>query len=430
MKNNFIKNNRINDIINIDDNFESIYNKMEFSNENLFITGKAGTGKTTLLEYFRVNSKKNFIILASTGISAIKAKGKTIHSFFLFPPRILIDEKIKRLRSQVIKKVDTILIDECSMIRCDVLDAIDKSLKLNRNTDKIFFCVQIILLGDVYQLPPVIRENEKEIFNNFYPMGHHFYHAKCYDQTKIKTYELTKIYRQKDKVFIDILNKIRIGKIDNSDLLALNIKVLNKNSKIPLETIILSPTNRKVDEINNANLHSINSKAFSYQSTQTGDFKDKPADEILELKIGAQVMLIKNDNKSPKRWVNGSIGIVTDLSNDSIHVKIKNNIYKINKDTWEKFDYLIENEKVNHQVIATFTQYPIKLAWAVTIHKSQGQTFEKAIIDLDTGSFAYGQTYVALSRVTSLEGLFLTRAIKMSDIKFEDNLNFLSVKDS
>ena len=141
-------------------------------------------------------------------------------------------------------------------------------------------------------------------------------------------------------------------------------------------------------------------------------------------------MLIKNDNKSPKRWVNGSIGIVTDLSNDSIHVKIKNNIYKINKDTWEKFDYLIENEKVNHQVVATFTQYPIKLAWAVTIHKSQGQTFEKAIIDLDTGSFAYGQTYVALSRVTSLEGLFLTRAIKISDIKFEDNLNLLAVYDT
>jgi ATP-dependent exoDNAse (exonuclease V) alpha subunit len=425
MKNDFNDNKNINENIVFDNEFQSIYNKMEFSNENIFITGKAGTGKTTLLEYFRINSKKNFVILASTGISAIKAKGKTIHSFFLFPPRILIDEKVKRLRGKLIQKVDTILIDECSMIRCDLLDAIDKSLRLNRNSEKIFGGVQIILLGDIYQLPPVIRENEKEVFNNFYPNGQYFFHANCYDQTEIKTYELSKVFRQKDKNFINILNNIRIGNINNSDLLTLNNKIIDQNSNVPFETIILSPTNRKVDEINNVNLQNIESETFSYRSIETGDFKDKPADEILELKVGAQVMLIKNDNKSPKRWVNGSIGIITDLSNDSIQVKIKNKIHKVNKDTWEKFDYLIKNDKVTHEVVATFTQYPIKLAWAVTIHKSQGQTFEKAIVDLDKGSFAYGQTYVALSRVTSLEGLFLTRAIKPSDITFQENISFL-----
>ena len=179
MNNKDIIYNNIQDKIEFKDEFKNIFNQMEYSDKNIFITGNAGTGKTTLLEYFRLNSKKNFVILASTGISAIKAKGKTIHSFFLFPPRILINEKVKRLRSKIINKIDTILIDECSMIRCDVLDAIDKSLRLNRNSEKSFGGVQIILLGDVHQLPPVIRENEQDIFDNFYPNGHYFFNANC-----------------------------------------------------------------------------------------------------------------------------------------------------------------------------------------------------------------------------------------------------------
>ena len=422
MKNKSIKNNSMPEEIKFDNEFNDIYNLMEYSKQNIFITGKAGAGKTTLLEYFRNNSKKNFVILASTGISAIKAKGKTIHSFFLFPPRILINEKIKRLRSKVISKIDTILIDECSMIRCDVLDAIDQSLRLNRNSNKSFGGIQIILLGDLHQLPPVIRENEREIFNNFYPVGHYFFNANCFEESNIKTYELTKVFRQKDKNFINILNNIRSGKVNDNDLEVLNNRVINQNSDIPSETIILSPTNKRVDSINNLNLQNINSETFSYESSETGDFKEKPADEILELKVGAQVMLIKNDFKSPKRWVNGSIGVVTQLTENSIQLKIKNKIYKIKQDTWEKFDYLIKDGQVVHEVVATFTQYPIKLAWAVTIHKSQGQTFEKAIIDLDRGSFAPGQTYVALSRVTSIDGLFLTRKINVFDVVFDKNI--------
>ena len=424
MNNKDIIYNNIQDKIEFKDEFKNIFNQMEHSDKNIFITGNAGTGKTTLLEYFRLNSKKNFVILASTGISAIKAKGKTIHSFFLFPPRILINEKVKRLRSKVINKIDTILIDECSMIRCDVLDAIDKSLRLNRNSEKSFGGVQIILLGDIHQLPPVIRENEQDIFDNFYPNGHYFFNANCYSESNIQLYELTKIYRQKDEKFIKILNKIRTGNVTNIDLLPLNNTVTFQDSNLPSETIILSPTNRKVDSINSFNLQNINSDVFSYQSKETGNFKERPADEILKLKVGAQVMLIKNDTKSPKRWVNGSIGTVTELSTNSIHLKIKNKVHKIIQDTWEKFDYLIKNGQVTHEVVATFTQYPIKLAWAVTIHKSQGQTFEKVIIDLDRGSFAHGQTYVALSRVTSLEGLFLTRPIEISDIIFDNNLKY------
>tara|TARA_B100001559_G_scaffold309349_1_gene303494 strand:+ start:2847 stop:4133 length:1287 start_codon:yes stop_codon:yes gene_type:complete len=424
MNNKDIIYNNIQDKIEFKDEFKNIFNQMEYSDKNIFITGNAGTGKTTLLEYFRLNSKKNFVILASTGISAIKAKGKTIHSFFLFPPRILINEKVKRLRSKIINKIDTILIDECSMIRCDVLDAIDKSLRLNRNSEKSFGGVQIILLGDIHQLPPVIRENEQDIFDNFYPNGHYFFNANCYSESNIQLYELTKIYRQKDEKFIKILNKIRTGNVTNIDLLPLNNTVTFQDSNLPSETIILSPTNRKVDSINSFNLQNINSEVFSYQSKETGNFKERPADEILKLKVGAQVMLIKNDTKSPKRWVNGSIGTVTELSTNSIHLKIKNKVHKIIQDTWEKFDYLIKDGQVTHAVVATFTQYPIKLAWAVTIHKSQGQTFEKVIIDLDRGSFAHGQTYVALSRVTSLEGLFLTRPIEISDIIFDNNLKY------
>ena len=419
---NYINYSDLPENIEFKDEFKDIFHKMEYSKENMFITGKAGSGKTTLLEYFRINSSKNFVILASTGISAIKAKGKTIHSFFLFPPRILINEKIQKLRGKVINNVETILIDECSMIRSDVLDGIDQSLRFNRNNEQPFGGVQIILLGDIHQLPPVVRENEQEIFDNFYPFGHYFFHSNCYQISNIKKYELKKVFRQKDIQFLDVLNKIRIGNVNEHDLSILNNRVINNNSNIPLETIILSPTNRKVDGINRHNLENINQETFSYSSSETGDFKEKPADVTLQLKVGAQVMLIKNDTKSPKRWVNGSIGVVTELSKDSIHLKIKNKTHKIIQDTWEKFNYLIKDDKVVHEVTATFTQYPIKLAWAVTIHKSQGQTFENVILDLDTGSFAHGQTYVALSRVVSLEGLFLTREIRMSDIILNKNI--------
>jgi len=233
------------------------------------------------------------------------------------------------------------------------------------------------------------------------------------------------VYRQKDKIFLNILNKIRLGNVTNNDLSIINERTINDYSEIPDETIILSPTNRKVDNINNLNLQNIQSESFIFKSSQTGDFKEKPADETLALKVGAQVMMVKNDIKSPKRWVNGSIGIVSQLDKKNIHLKIKNNVYKITQDTWDRFNYTIKDGEVKHEVVATFTQYPIKLAWAVTIHKSQGQTFENVIIDLDRGSFAHGQTYVALSRVISLKGLFLSRGIRMSDIIFNNEINEL-----
>ena len=316
------------------------------------------------------------------------------------------------------------------MIRSDILDGIDQSLKLNRRNEDSFGGVQLILLGDLYQLPPVVISNEEEIFNNFYPNGHFFYNANCYENSQIKTYELEKVYRQKDHVFLDLLNKIRLAEISQDDLFVINRRVISDRSEVPNQTIILSPTNRKVDSINNMNLENIKSDSFFYKSIQTGDFKEKPADELLELKVGAQVMMVKNDLKYPKRWVNGSIGIVHQLDENSIHVKIKKKVYNIPKDNWERFNYSIKDGEVKHEVVATYTQYPIKLAWAVTIHKSQGQTYENVIIDLDSGSFAQGQTYVALSRATTLEGIYLTRAIRVSDIflnnRFHHSDNYLN----
>ena len=409
------------------DEFKKYYEIMENTKENMFITGQAGSGKSTLLEYFRINSKKNYIILASTGIAAIKAKGKTIHSFFLFPPRILINEDIKRIYNRkilkIIKLADTILIDECSMIRSDILDGIDKSLKLNRGNKLVFGGVQLILIGDLFQLPPVVTDDESEIMEKLYPNGQYFFNANCYNKSKIKTYELTKVYRQKDQNFLNILNKIRIGKITSSDIEIINKQLINNDFKSPKEILILSPTNRKVGSINNFNLNKIKSKTFTYTATIDGNFKGEPADTELKLKVGAQVMLVKNDEGSPRNWANGTIGTISELSENNISVKIKNNIYNIPKTTWQRYEYKTFGEQIEHEVTGTFKQYPIKLAWAVTIHKSQGQTFENILIDLDTGAFAHGQTYVALSRSVCLEGIFLKRKITASDLILDKKIN-------
>ena len=404
--------------------FKDTYDLINKTDTNLFITGKAGSGKSTLLEYFRQNTNKNFATLAFQGITAIKAKGQTIHSFFKLGPHFLSKDDVKELRDkQVIQNLDTILIDEISMVRADLFDSIDLSLKKNRKNEKPFGGVQIVLFGDVMQLDPVVNSDDKEVMEKFYPSGPFFFNSKSYSKKDFKQIELTKIFRQSDKKFVNLLNKIRMNKLQNDDLSILN-KQLIKSDQVSKNTIILAPTNRKVDDINNTNLYKLTTPSFNYNAIIKGSWKDKehPVKKEIILKVGAQVMITKNDTESPKRWVNGSIGIVTQLTENSIHLKIKNKIYKITQDTWEKFDYLIKDGQVMHEVVATFTQYPIKLAWAVTIHKSQGQTFEKAVIDLDKGSFAPGQTYVALSRVTSLDGLFLTRAINVSDVVFDQNI--------
>ena len=408
------------------DEFKKCFDLMENSKSNIFLTGKAGSGKSTLLEYFRTNTKKNFVILAPTGIAAIKAQGTTIHSFFLFPLSVLTKDDIQEIKKKnnrrVINKLDTILIDESSMMRADIMDGIDQSLRINREINEPFGGVQIILIGDLFQLPPVVTGDELAAMNHLYPDGSYFFNANSYSKGKFIKFELNKIFRQKDEDFIKILNQIRIAKINQNDLDSINKRVVGNEFQLPKKTIILSPTNRKVDIINNTNLNKIKSKAFTYTAVIEGRFGEAPVDEELELKVGSQIMIVKNDLYKPRRYVNGTIGFISVLNDEYIKVEIDGEEIKIEKHTWERIQYKVSNGIITKEVIASFTQYPIKLAWAVTIHKSQGQTFENVFIDLDTGAFSHGQTYVALSRAISIEGLYFKRKIFKSDIIFDKKI--------
>ena len=414
------------------DEFKDTYNLINETDKNLFITGKAGCGKSTLLEYFRQNTNKNHAILAPTGITAIKAKGKTIHSFFKFPARFITKEDVKILRDRnLLNKLETLLIDECSMCRADIFDAIDLSLKINRKNKKPFGGVQIILFGDLLQLSPVVSSAEKEVIEKFYPEGEYFFNAKCFNSGKFVTKELTKIFRQSDENFINLLNKFRIAKVDTKDLSIINKRLVKEKSELPKETIILATRNSKVDEINNARLNELQTKIYTYKATIKDKFNENsyPVKKELSLKVGAQIMITKNDTSFPQKWVNGTIATIQYLSKDEIKIKIKDKILNLPKSKWENIDYRLSGYKINPTVAGQFIHYPIKLGWACTIHKIQGQTFDSVAIDLHEGSFAHGQTYVALSRAKSFEGVHLLREIKQSDLIFDKNVfNFLGHK--
>jgi len=414
------------------DEFKNTYNLINNTNKNLFITGKAGCGKSTLLEYFRQNTNKNHAILAPTGITAIKAKGKTIHSFFKYRARFITKEDVKILRGRnLLNRLETLLIDESSMIRADIFDAMDLSLKINRKNKKPFGGVQIVLFGDLLQLPPVVSSAEKEVVEKFYPKGEYFFNAKCFDSGKFVTIELSKIFRQTDKDFINLLNKFRIAKVDPVDFSIINKRVIKENSNLPKETIILSTRNAKVDEINTSKLNELQTKTFTYEAIVKDEFKENsfPVKKELKLKVGAQIMITKNDTGFPQKWVNGTLATIEYLSKDEIKIKIKDKIFNLPKSKWENINYRLNGNKINPAVIGTFIQYPIKLAWAATIHKCQGQTFNNVAIDLHEGAFSHGQTYVALSRAKSIEGVHLLRAIKQSDLIFDKNVfSFLGHK--
>ena len=412
--------------------FQDFYNLIEDTNQNLFITGKAGSGKSTLLEYFRLNTKKNFAILAPTGITAIKAKGQTVHSFFKFPPRFISKKDVKFLYDKdKINRLDTLLIDESSMLRADLFDAINHSLKKNRKSKKPFGGVQIILFGDLLQLPPVVSDLDKEVIEKFYPKGEFFFNSKIFPSAKFLIKELSKIFRQTDKKFIDLLNKIRIAKISNSELEVFNKKIVENQNAIDDGTIILSPRNFKVDSINNARLDALSGELYEFKASVSGSYKENeyPVSKILKLKVGAQVMITKNDTSFPRRWVNGTLGIIECLEGEKIKIKVNGRVYYLGPTEWKKYDYRLNGRKIDPISVGIFKQYPLKLAWAATIHKCQGQTFDKVAIDLDEGAFAHGQTYVALSRAKSMEGVYLFKKINQNDIIFDKKVySFLGTK--
>ena len=410
--------------------FLEAFKVMHETSKNVFITGNAGTGKSTLLEYFREKTKKNTAIVAHQGITALKAKGQTIHSFFKFPIHFVTKKDVKTLRDrELVRRLDTLIIEEVSMVGADIFDAIDISLRKNRNIDKPFGGVQIILFGDVMQLDPIIG-GEEELYEKFYPDGPYFFNSNIYKECAFKKIELTETFRQKEKKFVNLLNKIRQGSISKNELESLNSQIIEYEN-LPKDVIVLAPRNNKVDDINLSKLYELKTKTFIYSAIVKGSFKDSeaPVERELKLKVGAQVMVAKNDTDPTKRWVNGSIGVIQHLSQDEVKVLIKGKLYSIGKAKWEKFNYQINGSFIQQKVVGSFIQFPFKLAWAVTIHKSQGQTFDKIALDLDTGAFAHGQTYVALSRGKTLGNTFILSKINQKDIIFDNRVkDFLENK--
>jgi len=409
--------------IDINKDFKKALLIVEDSDRNIFITGKAGTGKSTFLNHLRSTTSKKMVYLAPTGVAAINIKGQTIHSFFRFKPNVTLD-KIKKLPKKssngIFKKLDAIVIDEISMVRADLMDCVDKFMRLNgKNKDLPFGGSQMILIGDLYQLPPVVTGAEREIFKTHYK-SRYFFDAHIFKDFEMEFVELSKIYRQSDKNFIEILNAIRNNSATKDHLEMINAR-LNRESEPALKdlSIYLTTTNQMAKEINENRLKTLGSELKSYEGKIEGDFSEKtlPTDEELELKAGAQVMMLNNDSQG--RWVNGSVGrieeIVSSLDKDVIVIELSDGeIIEVTPHTWDLFHFVFDDEssKLVSESVGSFTQYPLTLAWAITIHKSQGKTFDNVIIDIGKGTFAHGQIYVALSRCTSLDGITLKRAIE------------------
>jgi ATP-dependent DNA helicase PIF1 len=396
---------------------EALFDVMERTKQHLFITGRAGAGKSVLLRHFRENTTKRVVVAAPTGIAALNVKGQTIHSLFRIAPQLHRKGNLapnSRVCS-LLKRIDTLVIDEISMVRADVVDAIDERLREAHKNDIPFGGVQVVMFGDVYQLPPVVEEGLKQYFEAVHK-GHFFFNALAWEHAEFKIYELTQVFRQKDPVFKDILNAVRDGTVVDVQLDQLN--TCYDGAPAGDETVTLAPTNALVTEINQRRLDQLEGKARQYTATITGEMKKStfPTEENLWLKKGAQIVMLKNDKDG--RWVNGTVGKIDGLFDDHIDVRVSGVVYPLERETWEEITYAydLETQKIEMKVGSSFTQYPIRLAWALTIHKSQGQTYQNVMLDLTTAAFAPGQMYVALSRCTSMEGLSLKMPVKRKDI--------------
>ena len=406
----------------------AVFRLLNETPQNYFITGKAGTGKSVLLQYFVSHTLKNTAVLAPTGVAAINVGGQTIHSFFGLDLDIQdvrdteTVAKITKRRRAIFENLDALVIDEISMVSADVMDMIDHKLRIARNKDLPFGGCQMIVFGDLYQLPPVVvGETAKQFMRDHYGTTF-FFGAPGVKQGDFQTIELSHIYRQKDEHFINLLNSIRLGKRTDDILADINMSCVETPSDDTF--ITLAATNAVADNINRARLAEIPEPEYNFDGRITGDLSANslPTEMNLKLKVGALVMMTKNDtnieaNKKP-RWANGTLAVVSELSPDSIKVRIDNSEYKINKTTWEKcqYDYDEKSKTISKDIVGTFTQFPVKLAYAITIHKSQGQTYSAVKIDLARGAFAPGQVYVALSRCQSLNNLYLTRPLYARDI--------------
>ncbi len=408
--------------------FHEILDRLEHSTENLFITGRAGTGKSTLLRLFAASSRKKVVIVAPTGVAALQAGGQTIHSFFGFPPHLFGPDEIKKSRyAKLYQKMEVLVIDEISMVRADLLDRIDLCLRINRGNKHPFGGVQLVLFGDLFQLPPVVTRDETGILTSWGYESPYFFSAEVmrwpFPWNKI---ELQEVYRQQEKRFLRLLEDIRTNEADEDTLFELNERV-DMEAQPGEFSLILAARNYKVDRINQGYLEALPVPEQIYSATITGKFNASvyPTDALLRLRIGAQVMFIRNDPEGA--FVNGTLGVVTSMSTDQVTVELPREGQQpkeltVNKISWEIIRYGLppgQEGALTREIVGTFDQLPLRLAWAVTIHKSQGQTFDRVILDLSGGLFEHGQLYVALSRCRTLDGISLRQAIRPQDIRVD-----------
>lgn len=424
------------EIIDLNPQFEHAFNLMDASLDNLFITGKAGTGKSTLLEYFRYKTNKEIVVLAPTGVAALNVSGETIHSFFRFKIGVTPSQVKKVKNNDIYKNIDTLVIDEISMVRADLLDCIDTFMRKNGKLKNVpFGGVQLIFLGDLYQLPPVVQSDEREMFRTHYHSPY-FFDAFSFHADNFKYVELRQVYRQDEDTFVDILNAIRSDRVQNHHLEELNSRVEADLSHAGAKYAIhLTTTNKMADSINSYHIKRLMSHAHQYKAVTEGQISEKfyPTAKNLILKEGAQVMMLNNDMNG--RWVNGSLAEVIgfeydyDRQCDVVGIMLEDgSVEDVLPSKWEIFKYSYDKDthSVHTEPVGIFVQYPMKLAWAVTIHKSQGKTFDNVYVDFGVGTFAHGQAYVALSRCRSLEGLSLKKPVTRSHIKMDKRiLSFL-----
>ena len=436
---------------------QALFDYIEGSENNIFVTGRAGTGKSTLLSYLIENTKKKVAVCAPTGVAALNVGGVTIHSLFGFPFGILgtedIGRHLNRRTREVLAAIDMLVIDEVSMVNADLMDTMSRAMGIARGRRKLpFGGAQVVMFGDPYQLAPVPGNNEERAYMAENYQSNWFFDAHVWREDSLERYELSEIFRQHDEHFKEILNAIRDGSCTQEMLDYIN----QCGNRFPPhdDVIRLATINESVNAVNRSRMARLETKAKTFNAVfsaadERAFGRTLPADPVLELKVGAQVMFIKNDDSSTvknpngtgllKRWVNGTIGTVVELpSSGGVTVEVDGERFEVGRSTWEKVRYEIDEQfdetlgRVKEVLVAVplaeFQQIPLRLAWAVTVHKSQGQTYDEVVIDMGRGAFSPGQTYVALSRVRSLDGLYLTRAIRMSDVMVDaDVLRFMSV---
>jgi ATP-dependent DNA helicase PIF1 len=403
----------------ITDEFKAVMARVEAGETPLFVTGKAGTGKSTLLRLIRDKRPEGLAVLAPTGLAAVQVGGATLHSFFLFPPKLIEarDVRVLKHKARLFKRLKTIILDEVSMVRADVMNAVDLSLRLHRKDDRPFGGVQMIFFGDLYQLPPVVRETALEDYFERVYRTPYFFSAPAFRETPLRGFHLTRIFRQKDEVFLRLLEKVRTGEAEAEDIERLN--AAGARAARP-EAVVLTARNATAEQINRERLARLPGQAVALHARMEGRVNESahPADQVLWLKKGARVMFLRNNGAF---WNNGTMGEVEDATEEEVRVRADGQTHAVRREKWKVIGYkaAAAGEGLEEEELGSFEQFPLRLAWAVTIHKSQGLTLDAAEIDLDGGAFAHGQLYVALSRCRDLSGVRLRRPVQGRDVIFD-----------